>query len=177
MHTHTCIIMLWVVEWVDNQINTEINIIKHCLAGYQPMLQDLKRRTKHFVETMVAGLPCRVVNGPGPELDSSERRTCWITAVTCRKMHHCKSNAGSSLHNLDNLWLQLDQMWQAAPCSKVHNYSSWRQRTHRQKFWWLFGKLIYRGTFLRNVFSGLRHLLLPSLPNDEFFPSKNIGDR
>ena len=29
------------------------------------MLQDLKRRTKHFVETMVAGLPCRVVNGPG----------------------------------------------------------------------------------------------------------------
>ena len=133
--------MLWVVEWVDNQINTEINIIKHCLAGYQPMLQDLKRRTKHFVETMVAGLPCRVVNGPGPELDSSERRTCWITAVTCRKMHHCKSNAGSSLHNLDNLWLQLDQMWQAAPSSKVHNYSSWRQRTQRthwKKFWWLF---------------------------------------
>ena len=45
------------------------------------MLKDLKRRTKHFVETMVAGLPCRVVNGPGPELVLAISGESWIAAV------------------------------------------------------------------------------------------------
>ena len=88
-------------------------------------------------------------------------------------MYYCKSNAGSSLHDLDNLWLQLDQVWQAAPCSKVHNYGS----SHWKKFWWLFLETHLPGYFSSNcLFRVARSSPSIIAQGWGYFPSNDAGD-
>ena len=53
------------------------------LKSLAAKFQDLKRRTQHFVDTVLVGLPCRVVNGPG----QNGEKLPWQKTVVVLAVH------------------------------------------------------------------------------------------
>lgn len=78
------------------------------LSAWEQFHEDLKRRTKHFVETMVAGLPCRVVNGPGKCTTAKATLDLLFTTLTISDCESALQQRCFWLADTRNLWLCSD---------------------------------------------------------------------
>lgn len=78
------------------------------LSAWEQFHEDLKRRTKHFVETMVAGLPCRVVNGPGKCTTAKATLDLLFTTLTISDCESALQQRCFWLADIRNLWLCSD---------------------------------------------------------------------
>jgi len=77
------------------------------LSAWEQFREDLKRRTQNFVDTVLVGLPCRVVNGPGKCIQAKATLDLHLTTLT---VSDCELNQQRCfwLADIRNLWLCSD---------------------------------------------------------------------
>ena len=74
--------------------------------------QDLKRRTQNFVDTVLVGLPCRVVNGPG----RNEEKLPWqktVVALAVQQPTQLCKLVEENVSKQKQLWISTWRPWQS----------------------------------------------------------------
>ena len=89
--------------------------------------QDLKRRTQNFVDTVLVGLPCRVVNGPG----RNGEKLPWQKTVVALAVHVGQQRTQLCKLVEENVSKQ-KQLW----------ISTWRPWQSLIATWWIWNAMI-----------------------------------